>query len=44
MGWFDDEDNRVDLDGDFEEEITLHPKYLTDVIAQKEKKTEKNIY
>ncbi len=41
MGWYDSDDNKVDIDGDFSDEITLYPKYLTDKIATKEKQTEK---
>ncbi len=41
MGWYDSDDNKVDIEGDFTEEVTLHPRYLTDTIAEKAKKTEK---
>ncbi len=41
MGWYDDEDNKIDLDGEFNSDITLHPKFLTEEDAQKEKESEK---
>ena len=37
MGWYDENDNKVDIEGEFESSITLHPKFLTEGETQKEK-------
>ena len=41
MGWYDENDNPVDITGEFTEAVTLHPKFLTDDEAQKVKQNEK---
>ncbi len=41
MGWYDENDNKVDLNGKFKNSIVLHPKFLTEEEAQKEKLSEK---
>ena len=41
VGWYDIDNNIVDIEGDFNESVTLYPKFLTAQVATEEKKTER---
>ena len=40
-GWYDEQGNEVDINGEFKEEVTLHPKFLTEEEFKEEKLSEK---
>ncbi len=37
MGWYDEYDNKVDIEGDFQDSVVLHPKFLNEEDTKKEK-------
>ena len=41
VGWYDEENNAVDIEGDFNESVTLYPKFLTAQVVTEERKAER---